>query len=794
MSTLRTVVAESLRKAGTTYNERSQAAPAAVFWADPDRLWESAIKQLQEAIPILVLGEYDPEKASYQAQGPALWLRAAVSKPNTVKLPQYLAFHSEKNPWVIYLPGVRCSDFTQPTEMPEALTPLADLETRSVWWRSTPPGIPWTPHSFLGNKEGAALNLKGDKTTIAAVEASLTTLLDENYEQLQSRGQLDAQRINALTMPDPIKLLLDWIDDPHSIESLDAPARKALTAEAKKTYELSLTKDTPISAAEKLGKREGAWKHVWDRYADKPNRFPNIRTALDKARPSAGATLFTDTDTDPFPDSWPSWNKEQEDDLRHTLSGFSKLNNANTAVSKLSKLVNTHAPRLDNVWAELGEAPLAAVVTTLFKLANAVSTYPSPRNIVEFAAWYAKSGYLADRLAIEALGSVKGDDNIGAVRAVLQTLYDPWAAEIAKAFQDHAKKEYPAAIGLETEPGTCVLFVDALRYDLAIRLAERLTGHETTIEHRLAAFPSITPTGQPAVAPAGFEDWGRGPDFYAGDEQGRAIKGEVFRNSMANHGIQYLQWKDNEIGDTSGRAWTQTNIIDDDGHNDTDPYRLTTNVSDHLNRVADRVRSLLASGWRTVVIVTDHGFLLPGGPAEKAALAKHLTEGEVARKPRCARLATTATAPNNYPVVPWTWDTNISMVSAPSTAAFEANTIYTHGGLSPQECVTPVLTITSGGGQSSGGVKITAIEWKGQAVNVAFEPAEAPVEIELRRAAGDVGSVVGGPKKPRSPGLARLMADDDTPGTEAGTNIIIVLVDTNGSILAQQETTVGGNQ
>jgi hypothetical protein len=38
------------------------------------------------------------------------------------------------------------------------------------------------------------------------------------------------------------------------------------------------------------------------------------------------------------------------------------------------------------------------------------------------------------------------------------------------------------------------------------------------------------------------------------------------------------------------------------------------------------------------------------------------------------------------------------------------------------------------------------------------------------------------------------MADDDTPGTEAGTNIIIVLVDTNGSILAQQETTVGGNQ
>ena len=173
------------------------------------------------------------------------------------------------------------------------------------------------------------------------------------------------------------------------------------------------------------------------------------------------------------------------------------------------------------------------------------------------------------------------------------------------------------------------------------------------------------------------------------------MKGQVFRSALAKAGVQYLDWKVGETGNVNKIGWTQTSTIDALGHNH--GHALADMVDQQLDLVAERIQALLAAGWRNVVVVTDHGFLLPAAPARKVELSRAITEGDASRKPRVARLKSTAARPD-FPVVDWTWGIAIAMVSAPGVSAFEAGVIYEHGGLSHQECVTPVIEISAGAG------------------------------------------------------------------------------------------------
>ena len=58
MTLVRAVVAKAIRDAAA-FNAEVSSAPAAVLWPDPERAWEPVIHSLQQAVPILVLGEYD---------------------------------------------------------------------------------------------------------------------------------------------------------------------------------------------------------------------------------------------------------------------------------------------------------------------------------------------------------------------------------------------------------------------------------------------------------------------------------------------------------------------------------------------------------------------------------------------------------------------------------------------------------------------------------------------------------------------------------------------------------------
>lgn len=776
MTTVCELIVRSLREAAK-YNAESSAPPAAVFWPDPDRTWESTIGTLQKAVPILALGAFDADKA----QGPAIWIRAALSAPDSVDLPSHLAEHNHTNPWVIYLPGHGRSALSDAASVDPALLPVVEVALRSNWWPSAQTQGAWTPHAFLGSKSGAGLDIGADVKTKSALTSVLDRLLSENVDDLRRLGRLDASRLHSLVMTDTVRTLLEWLDSPDATRSgLDDVQWKAFVETCCSTYGFNPAKDGALTAASQLGAREGAWRGVWARFADNPRRYPNIPAVLDSARPAGD--LFGGSD--PNPDSWPSWNQEQEEELRQSLSSLGTQTDLELTRAAVRDLAATHLWREESVWAELGRAPLAGALGLLAELAVHTTATAPIGDLKSQATWYAAEGHKVDDLAMRVIAAATTAADRDAVCKALRGLYDPWLDAVARTFQAAAITGYEGEVGLDVAAGTCVVFVDALRFDLAQRLAKRLTAFDVSIQSRLAAFPTVTPTGQPAVAPVSIR-FSAGQAFDAADTKGRSMKGQVFRSALSESGVQYLDWNASEIGDVNKVGWTQDNTIDAFGH--AHGHTLANLLDPQLDLVADRIRLLLSGGWRRVVVVTDHGFVMPAAVALKVNLPLAVTEGDAARKPRVARLKAGAARPE-FPIVPWTWDSSVEMISAPGAAAFESGKIYEHGGLSPQECVIPIIEIAAAE-SATRPAKIAGIRWTGQRCRVDFEPAEADVVAEVRRAPGDPSSTVGGPKAPSEAGEIKVLVDEEN--AIEGTAVYVVLLAADGTVVAQRQTTVG---
>lgn len=777
MSAVRAVVAHALREAAK-YNADASTPPAAIFWPDPDCTWEPVIRQLQEAVPILVLGEYDLAKA----QGPAIWIRAVLSAPNAVELPSHLAERNDRNPWVVYLPGHGRSWLSDVTSLESSGSPLVEVALRSNWWPSAHSHAVWTPHSFLTSKQGAALDIGSDAKTKAALTSVLEQLLWEDVNKLRCMGRLDASRLHSLVMTDSVRTLLEWIDDPEATKhELEGARWNAFLEACRSSYGFDPSKDGQLGAVKRLGARKGAWSNVWARFADNPRRYANIPAILDKVRPESD--LFGGTD--PHPDSWPSWNEEQEDLLRKALANLEGQNDLGRTRATVKELASAHLRREESVWGDLGQAPLARATGYIAELAELTTTPAPAGGLKAQVVWHAAEGHKVDDLALRAIAAATTASDRAAVCKALKGLYDPWVESAARTFQSAAVASYKGETGLDVPAGTCVVFVDALRFDLGQRLAKRLAPFEVSVLPRLAAFPTVTPTGQPAVAPirSGF---GAGQGFDAVDAQGRSVKGQVFRSALAGAGVQYLDWKSGETGDVNKISWTQTNTIDALGHDH--GHALADMLDQQLDLVAERIQGLLIAGWPRVVVVTDHGFVMPAAAALKVELSLALTEGDAARKPRVARLKAGAARPD-FPIVNWTWGSSIEMVSAPGAAAFEAGSIYEHGGLSHQECVIPVIEVAVSAGDSDP-AQIAGIRWTGQRCRIDFEPAKADVVAEVRLAPADAASAVGGPKSPSERGEIKVLVDEEKAAE--GTTAHVVLLSADGAVVAQRQTTVGG--
>lgn len=747
------------------------APPVAVLWPDKARQWENSIETLRGRRRIVTLGSYDAAGGN----GPAYWLRCVVAGT--------IAFDGPAGLTVIYLPGVARDDLRSVAANDQRLAPLAPLQHRGQWFTQSN-GKDWTIRALLTNKDrGLDLNVAGDDSTAQALVAGLKHLLQQPLSRLRGR-YIDTAFLNSLLNPDPIRLLLRWIDDPSAMrQELGGVAWTAFVAQCKSEFGFSPETAGVIEAAAKLGAAEGAWEQVWLRFRESPVDYPGIPSRLHDARPFE---LFTPSNL-----VWPQDNEAAEDQLRAQLVDLRALT-ASGASAEIARLEKAHRERRGSVWSQLGESPLALALEHLAQLAEKCSSVSTASTVGQLRQAYATEGWKADLAGLLALSEVAEDRDVKAIASALEAVYKPWLEAGAKELQDAVGPEsnsgnYVASSAPKPSASEVIMFVDGLRLDVAHLLADRLegAGAKVTTDVGLAALPTVTQTSKPVLVPIIQSLLGPGEALDARRLSSGATAGvQTLRSLLAEAGVQVLTSQD--LGDPSGRAWTETGEIDHKGHDA--GTRLAHEIDVEVTRIARRTRDLLDAGWAVVTIVTDHGWLLlPSGLPKNENLP---AASVITKKGRCARLKGGASV--DIPTVPWYWDKDVRIAIAPGISCFEANQPYEHGGVSPQECFVPRLTVTASPATVSSRAEITSIKWRGLTLVIEFADVPDGAKVDLRRHAGDAASSIADLAKFTS-GTGKVMLlveDEDLEGMPAQ----LVVVGTDGTVLLQRETTVGQNR
>jgi len=770
-ATLLDALAEAISRAGR-HNPGDQVAPAAILWPDEAREWEPILPLLEERLPLLTLGPYEPARQT----GPAIWIRCALAGTIGRKQGQ-----PEGIP-VVYLPGVGPSGLRPDDDCPDGLRPLAELQYRGSAWVGKR-GRSWTVASFLEISDGGlGIRVGADAETRKAMRGALTKLVREPLERLRVSAPLRAQFFNALLSPDEVGTLLHWLDDPAGCRrELDAAEWEAFSKVIEQKYGCSPERDGPISVARLLGRRGGPWAVVWQRFAEAPQVYPRVAEVLRQACPSGQLPLFEARD------AWPQVNSEDEGLLRKALVALPPLSPPE-ARARIADLEAEHGPRRSWVWAKLGLTPLANSLEALARLARLVERPLVGASVDEYATAYADWGHRVDAAFMDALGCVTAAQDAPAVKTAGEWLYRDWVEAAAEGFAKlvgaaAAGGGYRPSPGLEAEPGTILLYTDALRFDVGAKLTQALrqAGLHVELTWSLAALPTVTATSKPAETPlAELLTGGTGlePSLSA---SGPPLSADGFRRLLAGRGYQVLA--EDETGNPKERAWTELGSIDSYAHQN--GWRLAHVLPAEIARLLERVQGLLDAGWETVVVVTDHGWLLLPSGLPKVHLPEHLTE---LRKGRCARLR--AGQDTEFQTVPWHWDPAVRIALAPGISCFEAGKEYEHGGLSPQECVVPLLKVTRDGGGQGGPLRMGELSWRGLRCSVTIEAARPGLMVDLRTKPGDPGSsIVTEARPPDSAGMISLLVPDDRL---AGAAAVLVVFGADGTVLAQEFTTVGG--
>lgn len=756
----------ALRKAAV-YNRHDQAGPCVVLWTDGERLWSKSIPLLRDAMPELLV--LDPSCADAR-QGPSTLIRYSLAREVWRETP------------VIYMPGVSRQAFRGAVGFPEEARHLYALQYQGEFWTQLN-GKDWTPSAFLSSEEGGlGLDLARDKATLEALIEQLGNILRTPLPDLQG-CKLEAADFHELAASDPIRLLLQWLASPEPARAeWEAERWKGFLALCKKNYGFDPEKDGVIVAVEKLVDGQGAWQQVWRRYREAPKAYAGVRKLLDPVEPK---DLIDNAN-----ERIPANNKRREGELRRGLTGLGSLPKAK-ALEALEKLCAEHASRANSLWAELGEAPLACAAAHLVGMVAGIRAGVPGNDWPSLAMGYIEKGWVTDVGAWKALAAVRDAPDQKAVTAALRAVYVPWLEELSRRTED-VLTSYPnpnAALcrTMFPTPGTAVVFADGLRCDLCQELRLMLEENDLKVDLQPAwsALPTVTATAKPAWRP--LAERLKGDAVSEGFEPQVAatsvlLKTQAFRTMLGEVGWTWLEAS--AVGDPAGSCWTEAGAFDHYGHEQ--GARLAWRIEEELRAVALRVRELLSVGWKKVVVVTDHGWLMVPDGLPKVALPTHLT---VSKWGRCA--ITQPGAQHGQRQVPWFWGGEHAVVLAPGISVFKEGLEYAHGGASLQETLTPILTVILKAPAPNAAVRIDTVKWFGLRLQVQLDGATPDLALDLRRKPADASSSLLGKtpqiKVPDDAGKASFIVENEDLAGQAA--VLVVL--RSGQVICKQTVTIG---
>ena len=173
--------------------------------------------------------------------------------------------------------------------------PLIELQYRGAVWHQRN-GRDWTVEAFLTSEQGLGLNLALDARTRDALLRALPLLLNEPISGLRGR-RLEADDFDRLSVGDPVRDLLMWMNDPDGSRRLWAGARWATFREVcRREFAFDPEQDHVRVAGEQLLTGGGTWDAVWQRFREAPKAYPGVARLLRDCKPK---DLFADEGRQP---------------------------------------------------------------------------------------------------------------------------------------------------------------------------------------------------------------------------------------------------------------------------------------------------------------------------------------------------------------------------------------------------------------------------------------------------------------------------------------------------------------
>jgi hypothetical protein len=138
----------------------------------------------------------------------------------------------------------------------------------------------------------------------------------------------------------------------------------------------------------------------------------------------------------------------------------------------------------------------------------------------------------------------------------------------------------------------------------------------------------------------------------------------------------------------------------------------------------------------------------------------------------------------------WHWNPTVTIASPPGAGCFRAAMEYSHGGVSLQEMVTPVLRLIAAR-PTGGSVRILEAKWTGAKCRVSIGGDCAGVRVDVRTSQSDPNTSLLADKQARETtpdGKVSVFLENDS---DLGKVAAIVLLDASGQAIDSLTTKLG---
>ena len=380
------------------------------------------------------------------------------------------------------------------------------------------------------------------------------------------------------------------------------------------------------------------------------------------------------------------------------------------------------ASDLPPVWGSKWRA-VQAIAHLSLELEDA--TPPKSLSPGQVLSWYTERGWKVDRAhrrleltrtELRAFGDLED------CLTVARSGYGRWLDELLEQFVPAVADQDLDVDGLDlqgeiheryvTKGGgrTAYIWVDALRYELGVELAEALEqiAHRVEIHGAVAAVPTITLVGMANLLPGAASGLKLGLD---GDDLqvsvgGKSVRTVADRRDLlrARHGkVVDLDLNDasqkgeralgNAIGDAD-LVLIRSQEVDAAGESGLLSVAWT-HFQSVINLLASVIARLAQCGIDRLVISADHGFIALSQDLDTHRLvdAPKGATGTTKRRVFIGRGGTTNEATVRVPLASCGITGDLDLIVPRGLAVFRAggNKQFFHGGLSPQELVVPVI-------------------------------------------------------------------------------------------------------